>query len=128
MSIECPEYINDMTVTICDFYEVCCYDLVLPGADCDSLMKSTRSYEIVGLSMYPNPAFDLLTLDLSTSIIDPFGMRFRIVNTMGQDLISGFFDDRVQQVDISALTGGTYYIQIITNDGRIDCQPFVKIK
>lgn len=78
--------------------------------------------------MYPNPANDQLTIDLSASMHDTNGMQYRIINIMGQHLASGIFTEQVQRVDISSLGAGTYYLQMITTDGRIDCRPFVKIE
>lgn len=116
------------TFTVCDLYEVLCYDLLIQGADCDSLMTSSRTYKIEGLSMYPNPAYNQLTIDLSASMHDTNGMQYRIINIMGQHLAGGIFTEQVQRVDISSLGAGTYYLQLITTDGGIDCRPFVKIE
>ncbi|MCX6266629.1 MAG: T9SS type A sorting domain-containing protein, partial [Bacteroidetes bacterium] len=63
-----------------------------------------------GLSVYPNPTFGSLSLELST----PATIRF--TNAIGNMLMEKDFAAGHQVIDISAFRTGAYHLQVITGD------------
>lgn len=54
--------------------------------------------------VYPNPANDMLFVDMKG--------EYRIINLMGQTVMTGGSNDAIQQVDVSGLSNGLYFINI----------------
>ena len=71
------------------------------------------------VTVYPNPARDLLTVDLQGAQ-QP---EFRISNLLGQPVLTGRLNDR-NQADVSQLPQGTYLLQV----GNASNRPFKLIK
>ncbi len=69
------------------------------------------------LSIYPNPADNLLNIQSSTQI-----QSVEILNIQGQLIIK---EGNVNQINVSSLTNGVYMIRIATNNG-VKVQKFVK--
>ena len=59
-----------------------------------------------GLLVYPNPT------DGNITITSANGTDYRISNLLGQTVQSGRFDGAYQQVDVSSLPGGIYFITV----------------
>ena len=62
-----------------------------------------------GFLVYPNPTTGLITVSGAQS------GEYRITNTMGQTLMTGHFGGENQQIDVSQLSEGMYFITI---DGK----------
>ncbi|MBR3710926.1 MAG: leucine-rich repeat domain-containing protein [Bacteroidales bacterium] len=62
-----------------------------------------------GFQVYPNPTTGLITIS------DTQPGEYRITNTMGQTLMTGHFGGENQQIDVSQLSEGMYFITI---DGK----------
>ena len=60
-----------------------------------------------GFTIYPNPSHDILFV-LSESI----NSEYRITNLMGQTIMIGEITSETQQIDVSTLTNGMYFITI----------------
>ena len=86
--------------------------------DCDAIYKnihfgvdedgpSTGSGTLV---VYPNPTNGVLTIHHSAFIIPH--SAFRISNLMGQTLLQGRISSETQQIDISTLPAGMYFISV----------------
>ena len=58
-----------------------------------------------GFTIYPNPSHDVLFV-----LSDNINSEYRITNMMGQTLFIGTIDSETQQIDISSLTNGIYFI------------------
>lgn len=69
------------------------------------------------LSIYPNPANNLLNIQSSTQI-----QSVEVLNIQGQLIIK---EGNVNQINVSSLTNGVYMIRIATNNG-VKVQKFVK--
>ena len=70
-----------------------------------------------GFVVYPNPANDILfvctdTPRVSTDGFDPSLREYQITNLMGQTIMSGKIASENQQIDVSSLTEGIYFIKI----------------
>lgn len=81
---------------------------------CDSTI--TKVYEQVEISseeitMYPNPARNVINLFLPNIIKNT---RYEIYNILGEKIMDGLFNDQNvrQQINISNLYSGTYYLKI----------------
>ena len=73
-------------------------------------------------SVFPNPATDFLTID---GIYRPDFINYQIYSVDGKELLSGRI--RNNQVDISSLNAGIYFIKIIDQNATISLLRFVKI-
>jgi len=62
-----------------------------------------------GISIYPNPAFDIVRIDSKPNIV---GRQFTIADVNGKQVLKGNLNNVSNIVDISALNGGIYLINI----------------
>ena len=80
--------------------------------DCDEVYEEYHDYGVEepvladGFRVYPNPADYLITI--SGVQAD----KFRITNMLGQTLMTGCIDNENQQIDVSVLSPGVYFINI----------------
>ncbi|MGH2667173.1 choice-of-anchor J domain-containing protein [Flavobacterium sp.] len=101
------EYFND---SVADF-GIAAYDTSL----------STPSFgNADGLSVFPNPATDVLNIAY-TSVIS----KIAIYNLLGQEVLNRSINATQSQVDISSLTNGTYLVKVEV-DGLIKTLKIVK--
>jgi len=76
-----------------------------------------------GISIYPNPASDLLTISNSQNIQNA---TISIINSNGKTVMSSANrSGRKLNVDISSLSPGSYFVQLL-NDGKVSTLKFVK--
>ena len=85
--------------------------------DCDAVYSEVHGVEEDGLStgsgaltVYPNPTNDVLTIHHSAFRIHH--SAFRITNLMGQTLLTGQITAENQQINVSSLPEGMYFITI----------------
>ena len=84
--------------------------------DCDAIYSEVHGVEEVGPSMdsgnaftvYPNPTNGVLTIHHSAFRIHH--SEFQIANLMGQTVLSGNINAENQQIDVSSLPQGMYFI------------------
>ena len=95
-----------------------------PGdEDCDAIYSEVHGVEEDGPStgsgtfaVYPNPTNGVLTIhhsELTTSNASHFHIHhseFQIANLMGQTVLSGNINAENQQIDVSSLPQGMYFI------------------
>ena len=62
------------------------------------------------LTVYPNPANNILFVETRLIASLPVANEYRITNLMGQILMSGQITDETQQIDVSNLQKGMYFI------------------
>jgi len=62
-----------------------------------------------GISIYPNPAFDIVRIDSKPNIV---GRQFTIADVNGKQVLKGKLNNVSNVVDISALNGGIYLVNI----------------
>ena len=80
--------------------------------DCDEVYEEYHDYGVEepvlteGLQVYPNPTTGLITI---TGIQSG---EYRITNTIGQTLMTGRIDNENQQINVSQLPNGLYFITI----------------
>lgn len=76
--------------------------------------------------IYPNPAINELTMDLS---YDPrwVGRLYRIINLQGQVLMQGVISAKLQKINIGQLKPGMYFLAANKGDGVSIKQKFIKL-
>jgi len=74
------------------------------------------------VNVYPNPAFDELTIENAQP-----GSAFSILNIMGQTMLSGNIDANKQTANISHLPTGSYIIRLKGTDGSTVTQKITKL-
>ena len=89
-----------------------------PGdEDCDAVYEELHGIDEDGPStgsgtftVYPNPTNGILTIHHSSFIIQ--NSEFRITNLMGQTLMTGQITAETQQINVSSLPQGMYFISV----------------
>ena len=72
---------------------------------------STGSFDTANFSYYPNPVNDILTLSYSNVISEVV-----VYNLLGQQVASVKPNATQTQVDLSALTAGTYMVKVTSEE------------
>jgi hypothetical protein len=108
MAWDNPEIFDEVTINISN-----------QGTDCGS---GIHEYGINSLSIYPNPAGDVLLIEKLMP-----GDRFTIVvsDVLGRRQITKVITGRTCSLDISALETGIYYLSIQSSTETI-CRQFIK--
>lgn len=65
-------------------------------------------------AVYPNPATSLLYVKAPSDIQNPF---ISVYNLIGEEVFTGVYHDMAKPIDLSALPGGMYILQIKHNNG-----------
>ncbi len=80
---------------------------------------------ITGISIYPNPAQDMLTITNAENVVNA---TIRILNSSGKTVMSSSDrSGRNLNMDISKLPAGSYLVQLL-NNGKVSTLQFVKQK
>jgi len=103
---------SNTTCAIGNFSEV--YTLTVEG------VLGLNDQSIEGLVIYPNPTANILNLDAATPI-----SNVEIVNVLGQVLIFESSNSTISNIDVSALSKGTYFIKV-TSDNNAKVLQFLK--
>lgn len=75
-----------------------------------------------GLSIYPNPATDKITLEIS---VIPSKSNLSIINLCGHELITCQTTMPKTQIDISNLPNGVYFLRL-TNERTVEVGKIIK--
>lgn len=109
----CQENIMDKPAS----YDLRCYDdgncIYLNGTpDCQSLNIESEILETEKIKLYPNPASDNITVELSNTI-KPSETYYQIIDLNGKVVL----EDKLvkSSIDISKLEGGTYFVLLELN-------------
>ncbi len=76
--------------------------------------------------LYPVPATTQLTLDLSYDV-RWVGKSIQITNLQGQTIMVVTITSKIQQIDISRLQPGMYFLAAKKGDGESIKQKFIKL-
>jgi hypothetical protein len=74
-------------------------------------------------SAYPNPADDILTINIGNSNM---GYNYMITDVMGRTVLQGVASGNTANIDVSQLSAGTYIIRIDNDGERIGEALFMK--
>ena len=88
----------------------------------DSVYVGITKTQDLRLSLYPNPATDNITIEMSAV---PAKSKLSITNLNGQELISRQISERKSVFDISDLSAGVYLVRI-TNDKSVEVGKIIK--
>ena len=82
---------------------------------------SINTTELSDVRIYPNPAKDVLHVDLGTQA----NATIRIMNVQGQEMFTRKLSGQNNMLDISNLSRGLYFVQM-EMDGKRICKKLVK--
>jgi len=63
-------------------------------------------------AIYPNPTDNVLFVETVCTLSLPAANEYRITNLMGQTVLTGNLNAETQQIDVSNLTQGMYFISV----------------
>ena len=69
------------------------------------------------IKVYPNPTNDILFVETVCTPSLPSETEYFITNVTGQTLLSGHITDETQQIDVSGLAEGMYFVRIQSDGG-----------
>lgn len=92
---------GETTVTLSNEEATINADLMLKNTEFNT---DTRDYQMIGLSIYPNPVTDYLTITLSES------QKVCIYNTMGQEVLNKQLDEGSNTLNLNSMEKGVYLI------------------
>ncbi|MCZ4318493.1 T9SS type A sorting domain-containing protein [Aequorivita viscosa] len=69
-------------------------------------------FETLKIFAYPNPASDILNIQAEASI-----SSIEIMNVLGQTLLTAKGNSNREQVDVSGLSAGNYFVRVVVGDG-----------
>jgi photosystem II stability/assembly factor-like uncharacterized protein len=69
------------------------------------------------LSLYPNPASDVVTVEVGEEL--PTDAGFQLVNSLGEVVLSGPFRGRMERIDIGHLSAGQYLVEVRSATARV---------
>jgi hypothetical protein len=86
-------------------------------------LTTETPHEGTGVDVYPNPATDFVNIKLFGDAprkfrIEMININGRIVNSMTLDFITNYY--HVQQLDVSRLTIGFYFVRVTSDDSMIN--------
>ena len=72
------------------------------------------------IKIYPNPAYDHITIDNGSNYSTLAGYTLRIDNSLSQTVYSTIVNQQIYTVDLSSWTGnGIYFIYLINSTGHL---------
>lgn len=78
----------------------------------------------IGFEAYPNPAKDVLILDLSATMS---GYNYEVIDVTGKSIKSGSTARTTQMVDVADLKPGIYFVKVVNLDDQVSgVKRFVK--
>jgi hypothetical protein len=97
-------------------------DTSLWGTECDYYFVGMKEKQESKLSLYPDPAIDIITIEIS---ITPAQNQLSIMNACGDELITRQITQPKTQIDVSSLPSGIYFVRL-TSDRMAFVGKFVK--
>jgi hypothetical protein len=84
-----------------------------------SAVLSSDSFVLANFSMYPNPATEVVTITLQENLQLE---KVNIYNTLGQLVKT----EKNSSINVSSLSKGSYYFEVITNQGKATKQLIIQ--
>ena len=81
----------------------------------------------MGIMIYPNPTNGILFVETRRATSLQAETEYIITNVTGQTLLSGHFTNQVQQIDVTGLAEGMYFVRI-QGDEEIIIKKFCIVK
>ncbi len=76
------------------------------------------------ISAYPNPATDFVTLTINSDKVER--SQFKLSDINGKELQTGRLTGNRQQIDLSGIAAGSYFIKVIFNNASIKTFKIIK--
>ncbi len=101
-------------------FEYYCYDdiPVYDPNDCSFCMcdidLEVKNQDFENVSISPNPTNGILSI--KSSINEP--SQYNIYNSLGQLVLNFYFENETNQVDVSSLPSGIYFLQVISKENK----------
>ncbi len=92
-------------------------EVINSGSKFTTVVGTEDLIEDEKVSIYPNPASDILNLDLSKA--SQKATRYQIFNNLGQMVQEAEINNDVMQINVAALPVNQYLIKITTKEGAI---------
>jgi len=81
--------------------------------DENAVISNINNLNFIDLKLYPNPATNKVTLDLSNTTIDQFSVQLFTIN--GQQILDiKNQNDRLVHLDVASYPSGIYFVKIIS--------------
>ena len=112
-----PQELNNVLKSNFLIEDECYYPLLLETPEFASqYINNLESFNLIqqnfiDISFYPNPVVDILTIKSDYA----FPIRYKVINTLGQQLLDGHIARGIYEMDLSDLKSGLYYIIIKEN-------------
>ena len=87
-----------------------------------STTVGTENISLVDIQIYPNPANDILNINLAEGFENS---HTRVLNINGQELLT--VDNSTSKLDVSELLSGIYFLEIKLENGQIATKKFQKL-
>lgn len=85
-----------------------------------------ESYKLNHISVFPNPASDVLNVEIDHSQVQHGEIVIEVYNSIGQPIITQPFDSKdIIRLDVSQMSNGIYFIQAKNGDHEIGSKRFV---
>ena len=79
----------------------------------------TPNFENNNFVVYPNPAKEQITIDFGTNS-NTIGGNYRIVNTLGQEVLNGILNSQQNIIQLSNIKGqGIYFVKIYDSSNKL---------
>ena len=69
------------------------------------------------IKVYPNPTNGILFVETVCTPSLPEATKYIITNVTGQTLLSGRITNEIQQIDVTGLVEGMYFVRIQSDEG-----------
>jgi hypothetical protein len=111
-TLDLPESNLDRLYSVCDLYQVCCYEVVLPAASCQDLLSSTSMGKASSITVFPNPIRDEFTIQWPASLQASIA-QYHIRNMDGKIVQSGILSAQRQTINAANWMPGLYLLEIV---------------
>jgi hypothetical protein len=103
--------------------DVATKEVINSGTKFTSVVGTNDLLQDETVNVFPNPAQDLLTVDLSKSTVK--ATSYQVLNALGQIVLDANTTEEILNIDISQLPVNQYLVKVNTKDGSI-VRSFIK--
>jgi len=103
-------------------------EVYLPGeinSWCEEFTSATIPVSEIGLSIFPNPVIDFLTIQFSDALYK--SRNIQLYNSQGQLVYHQFSDEPIQQIDMSPMASGIFFLNVLSGNENLIGRKIVKL-
>ncbi|MFT5567836.1 MAG: hypothetical protein ACI81Y_002791 [Glaciecola sp.] len=89
-----------------------------------ALSTNTLTENRFTISLFPNPTDNILTIEINGKNFKTH--NYKIIDILGNQLVSGILSETTSSLDVSGLSKGQYFLSIFENENRIESLKFVR--